>query len=154
MRTFQLVIVSSFAACLGIAAGCGGNVVVDGGSGGSGGGKTSSNNTGTTATGTTGISVTGTTGTTMTSGGPATASVGPGGGNCSDQSCFVGSDGFCGCEITCSGKLFSTRCQPVAGGALCECNIDGMPVAKCDDKAAICDVFLSCCGAFFGQSGG
>jgi hypothetical protein len=89
-----------------------------------------------------------------TSGGPAVTSVGSGTGTCGDQNCYVGSDGACGCEVTCNGQVFGSRCQPSPGGAVCECTINGMGIAKCQGSVAVCDVFTSCCGQFFPGPGG
>ncbi|MGK3988752.1 hypothetical protein WME99_37250 [Sorangium sp. So ce136] len=55
--------------------------------------------------------------------------------------------GICGCESTCQGKQYETRCETPAGGdTTCVCLVGGVEVGTCEgESATACGVKESCC---------
>jgi hypothetical protein len=109
-------------------AACGGNVVVDPGSGE--GGAPSATSSGNSS------------GTTVTS--STTAS-----GMCGPITCAVGGE-ECQCDMTCGGQSFTSVCKLDPDGTFfCECLINGMAVGACNEGGQACDIEGGCCSQFF-----
>lgn len=74
---------------------------------------------------------------------------------CESQTCGVGSDGSCFCGLKCNGIAYESQCYLMPGNtSTCLCNMNGMPVGKCEGKGEACDIFSNCCaGILFGNGG-
>lgn len=75
-----------------------------------------------------------------------------GGGDCTDQGCFVGSDNTCGCSLACFGDVYDTACKLSPNGPYqCDCFLNGNLVGQCQDfqPASVCDVEAGCCAGIF-----
>lgn len=75
---------------------------------------------------------------------------------CGVGPCSVGSNGSCGCQVTCGhptgARTYETTCQPNGDGSFsCGCLVNGKGVGKCTSpsKTTACDVYTSCCTPYF-----
>jgi hypothetical protein len=67
---------------------------------------------------------------------------------CGTNGCSGGND-FCSCDGECSGAVLQVDCKLDTSGAQCACLIDGELVGSCAGSSLSCDMFDSCCSAYF-----
>ena len=68
---------------------------------------------------------------------------------CGTDSCAFFDEQSCSCQGSCNESSYSVDCKNDGMGIFCSCQMDGKEIGGCYDASLSCDMFESCCSAYF-----